>query len=234
MKTGLLVAAVVAALPAGYWTREKAAPLLERTLTLRLAPDTSRLGPGEKAALARLLEVGAVMQELYEESRHHQALAARERLDALASSGAAGARELQTLYRLFQGPVATTLENKRETFLPVDAVVPGKNVYPWGVTREEVDAWLARNAGARAELMAARTVVRRDTADNRRADLALLAKHPALDTLHPGLRARLQAPPAAGGFYAVPYALAYADRLLRAHRLLSEAADAVAAEDAEI
>ena len=66
-----------------------------------------------------------------------------------------------TLYRLFQGPIATTLENKREPFLGVDPVVPGKNVYPRDVTREEIEAFLAANPGARAEILDVRTVVRR-------------------------------------------------------------------------
>src|SRR4029079_9429746 len=42
-----------------------------------------------------------------------------------------------------------------------------------------------------------------------------------------------QGAPAAGGFYAVPYAVAYADLMIRAHRLLREAADAPAADDSE-
>ena len=39
------------------------------------------------------------------------------------------------LYRLFQGPIATTLDNKREPFLPVDGLKPWKNMYPWGITK---------------------------------------------------------------------------------------------------
>jgi hypothetical protein len=233
MRFVFVAVAALAALPAGYWPREQAAPILERTLTLRLAPDTSRLRPGEQAALAKLLEVGGIMQELYEDSRHHQALAARGRLDALAKARVPGAVDLQTLYRLFQGPIATTMENTREPFLPVDPVAPGKGVYPWGIVKDEIETWLAAHPDRRAELLATRTVVRRDTAANRRADRLALSRHPALDTLHPGLRERLAAAPAANGFYAVPYALAYADRLTRAHRLLSAAAADVGAEDPE-
>jgi hypothetical protein len=79
-------------------------------------------------------------------------------------------------------------------------------------------------------------VVRRATAANLRADLAELAQHPALDTLHPGLKARLTAlarTPDARTLYAVPYAVAYADDLVRAHGLLNQAADAVEADDPE-
>jgi hypothetical protein len=229
----LAAAVAAAALPAGYWPREKSAPIVEQTLNLRLAPDTSHLRAGEKAALPRLLEAGQVMQELYEESRHHQAVESRKQVDALARAGAAGASELQTLYRLFQGPIATTLENKREPFLPVDAVVPGKNVYPWGMKKDELEAWLGAHPQQREELLAARSVVRRDTAAGRRADAAALTRHPVLDALHPGLRQRLAGAPVAGGFYAVPYAVAYADQMVRAHRLLRQAADAVEADDAE-
>ena len=64
---------------------------------------------------------------------------------------------LLTLYRLFQGPIATTLENKREPFLPVDPVVPGKNMYPWGVKKEELEIFLAAHPEKRDEIMGSRT-----------------------------------------------------------------------------
>jgi hypothetical protein len=51
-------------------------------------------------------------------------------------------------------------------------------------------------------------VVRRATAANQQRDLAALRRHPVLDTLHPGLRARLSRPASAGAFYAVPYPVA--------------------------
>jgi hypothetical protein len=234
MRFAVLTAAALVAVPAGYWGPETAKPILDQTLTLRLPADLTRLGPGEKLAVQKLLETGRIMQEVYEHSRHHQALAALRRLDALGKTGAAGTAELQTLYRLFQGPIATTLENKREPFLPVDPVVPGKNVYPWGVTRQELETWLGAHPERRPELLGTRTVVRRDTEKNRGADRFVLRRYPVLDALHPGLRKRLGGPPAAGGFYAVPYAVAYADQMVGVHALLSEAADAVGGEDAEL
>src|SRR5690606_11414201 len=110
--------------------------------------------------------------------------------------------------RMFKGPIATTLENERVAFLPVDPVVPGKNMYPRDATRAELDAWMAANTDAE-NLLAARTRVRHATAENARHDLATLEKYPVLDTLHPELRARLEtiaAKPERNGFYAVPYA----------------------------
>jgi hypothetical protein len=228
------VALPLGGLPDGYWGPDQARPILDQTLTLRLAPDVSRLGPGEKAAVQKLLEAGQVMQEIYEHSRHHQALAALRKLDAQAKAGAAGAADLQALYRLFQGPIATTLDNKREPFLPVDAVVPGKNVYPPGVTKTELEAWMTAHPEQRAELLAGRTVVRRDTAQNRGADVFILRRHPVLEALHPGLKKRLAGPPVAGAFYAVPYAVAYADQMVGLHTLLSDAAASVNGEDPEL
>src|SRR5688500_20332275 len=61
---------------------------------------------------------------------------ALEQLDKRTGSKAE-TQNLLTLYRLFQGPIATTLDNKREPFLPVDSLKPGKNVYPWGIRSEE-------------------------------------------------------------------------------------------------
>ncbi|HEY0114115.1 MAG TPA: hypothetical protein VGB54_01580, partial [Allosphingosinicella sp.] len=100
-----------AAAPAAAWTQAQTKEILDRTQTTRLAPDISHLSAGERAAVAKLIEVGRIFQDVYEDQRHHQALAAEARLRP--GSGQA------TLYRLFQGPVATTLDNRRVPFLPV-------------------------------------------------------------------------------------------------------------------
>jgi hypothetical protein len=219
--------------PAGHWPLEKSAPIIEKTGETRLAPDLSHLGAGERAAVEKLLQVGRIFQSLYERQRHAQAERAASTLAALEGPAAAN---LATLYRLFQGPVATTLENRREPFMAVDPPQPGKNVYPWGVTKEELESFLAAQPARRDEILDPRTVVRRATADDARADLDALARHPGLALLHPALRERLQSVvsrPDPRGFYAVPYSVAYADEMVRAHALLREAADAVQAEDAE-
>jgi hypothetical protein len=145
-------------------------------------------------------------------------------------------KDLLDLYRLFRGPIATTLENKREAFVPVQPETPGKNVYPSGMKKEEMDRFLAAHSDKRDSLLHPRTVVRRATAENLRADLAKLREYPVLDTLHPGLRRELTeavAKPDAGVLYAVPYSLAYADQMIRAHSILNRAADRMAKDDPE-
>ena len=236
-------------LPAGYWPLEKSQPLIEKTQTIRLAGDLSKLSDGERKAVAKLIETGRIFQKLYEEQRHIEALSsyrALEQLDKQTGSTLA-TQNLLTLYRLFQGPVATTLENKREAFLPIEATKPGKNVYPWGITKEQIEQALALPTGQadkREKVMDLRTVVRALSAKNLQADIATLNKYPALETLHPGLLAelrRLSADPRritspnqqGNDIYAVPYAVAYADDLMKAHGLLREAADAVAKDDEE-
>jgi hypothetical protein len=223
------------ALPPVYWGPDKTRPILEKTQTLRLAPDLAGLSPGEAKAVAKLLEVGQIFQKVYEESRHHQARGALRALEALdrTRGGSPETQDLLKLYRSNQGPIATTLDNKREPFLPVDPVVPGKNVYPWGIGKAEVESYLAAHPAARAALLDPRTVVRRATAAQLRADLLALARHPVLDGLHPGLRRRLQALSPGSGLYAVPYPVAYADDFVKAAGLLWEAADALEAEDEE-
>ena len=234
-------------IPAGYWPLEKSQPIIDKTQTIRLAPDLSQLSADEKKAVAKLLEVGKIFQGIYEEQRHHQALSSDRdliQLDKRIPSTPA-VQNLLTLYRLFQGPIATTLENKREPFLQVDPVVPGKNMYPWGVKKEEIEAFLTSHPEMRDEVMGLRTVVRRANSLSADNDLAKLRKYPALDTLHPGLRAELEAiqggqkrPPGAmplgtQGFYAVPYSVAYADELMKAYALLNGAADVLQKTDEE-
>jgi hypothetical protein len=230
----LAPALVLAAdLPGGYWSRERAAEVLAKTQDVRLAPDLSSLSAGERRAVDHLLQAGHVFQRLYEESRHRQARTAFDALEALDRQRADVERTqaLLRLYRLNQGPIATTLANTREPFLPVDPPPPGKNVYPWGVTKEELDRFLAAHPEESGRLLHPRTVVRRKTAADQQRDLAVLRRHPALDTLHPGLRQRLEQPPAEGAFYAVPYAVG--DEMVKAYGHVMDAAEAVEADDAE-
>ena len=223
---------------AGYWPEAKSRAILEKTGEVRLAPDTSHLTGGERLALAKLIEVGPIFQSVYEQQRHAQALVAYGTLAVQAgkqSGGTKAEQDLLTLYRLFQGPIATTLENKREPFLPVELTAPGAAMYG-GATKEEVEAFLAAHPDKRDSILDQRTAVRRATAANLRRDLGMLRKYPVLDALHPGLRKELEsdlARPDSKAFYAVPYSVAWADEMVRSHALLNEAAAAVEKEDWE-
>ena len=230
MKFALLLlplAAAASLAPAqAPWTPAQSQEILDKTLPIRLAPDLSHLTAGERAAVAKLVEVGGIFQELYEEQRHHQALAAKARLRA-------GTPEA-TLYRLFNGPTATTLDNRVVPFLPVAKPPPGKNVYPLDLTQAEFEAFLAANPQRRAELGHVRSVIRRADRASLASDLATLQRYPALDILHHGLRERLQRmarAPDRKQLYGLPFSVAYAPQLVRASALLQEAADAVEGDD---
>ena len=232
-------------LPPGYWPIEKSRPIIDKTQTIRLAPELTQLSEGERKAVTKLIEVGQIFQRLYEDQRHKQALFSFQGLLQLDQRmGSPATQNLLTLYRLNQGPIATTLENKREPFLHVEPTTPGKNVYPWGVKKEEIETFLAAHPEMREQIMDARTIVRRGTAGDARNDLAVLAKYPVLDTLHPGLKAELAEISRKAqsrttkaqeieGFYALPYALAYADELIKTYGLLNEAASALQKDDDE-
>lgn len=208
----------------GAWDEAQLAPMIAKTGEVRLAPDTSHLKPGERAAMAKLLEVGAIVDELYEEQLHVDAVATRKLIAGLGDTPRE--QHLKTFHRLFAGPIATTLDNKRVPYLKVRDVVPGKTMYPGDVTAAELDAFIAANPGLARDLRAPRTVVRRIDDANLDRDLATLRAFPVVDGLHPGLHAELEARRGHTGFYAVPYSVAFADRLVEAHRLLHEAADA--------
>lgn len=220
-------------LPRAAWPSAKVQAILEQTARTRLGPDLSHLTAGERTAVARLLQVGGIFQDIYEQQRHRHALTARA---ALEKATDARSRDLLTLYSLNQGPIATTLENAREPFLEVDSAPPGKNVYPWDLTEKEFQAYLTANPSERPTLTHLRYVVRRAAAGSLARDLAVLARHPVLDALHPGLKAkltRLARTPNRATLYGLPYSIAYADESIRAHRLLHEAADAVERDDEE-
>jgi hypothetical protein len=228
--------ATATSVPKGYWSLEKSQPVLERTQTIRLAPNISNLTAGERRAVEKLIEVGKIFQDLYELQRHPQSVAARRTIEQInnRNGSPAWAQNLLTIYRLNQGPIGTTIDGKREPFLPVAEAPAGGGIYPPDATKDEIDAFLAANPQSRDSILDSRTVVRRPTLQNLQRDLAKLRQYPVLDTLHPNLRRNLQATrPGARGFYAVPYSVAYADEILRAYTLLNEAADAVQRDDAE-
>ena len=225
-------------LPAGYWRIEQSRPVLETIGRIRLAPDLDGLSAGERVAVAKLLEVGEIFEALYQQQRHAQAreaFAALQALDRrLGSPEATG--NLLTLYRQSSGPITRTLEGKREAFLPVDPLEPGRNVYPRGVTRQEIEDWRQAHPEEADAILAPRTVVRRAQVENLRRDLGRLAAYPVLDRLHPGLKPALESKLARAdrnGLYAVPYAVAYADEMVRSRRLMNEAADAVETSDTD-
>lgn len=235
----LLVTATAAAqtdIPAGYWPESKSGELLAKTESIRLAPDLSRLSADEKAAVQDLLAAGAIMQKLYEEQRHHQALRAHRDLVALDQQLGSPKRtqNLLEIYRLFQGTIATTLDNKREPIVPVEPQTAARNVYPPDVTREEIDAFLTAHPSQRDAILGERTLVRRATKENLDRDITAVFSNGALSTFHRKLGLALKAiTPDPKTLYAVPYAVAYADDLVRAYQHLTDAADKLEASDSE-
>jgi hypothetical protein len=181
-------------LPPGYWPIEKSQPIIDKTQTIRLSPDLSLLSAGESKAVMKLLEVGKLFQSIYEEQRHPQALLSARDLQVLdkRAGSSAATQNLLALYRLNQGPIAATLDNKREPFLPVGPRSPEKNVYPPGVRKEMIETFLAAHPEKRETIMHSRTVVRRAIPGSLQRDLSVLKMYPVLDTLHPGLKAELE------------------------------------------
>lgn len=222
----------------GWMPADQRREILDKTLTIRLAPDLSALSEDERAAVSDLLAAGEILENVYALSLHRQAPQARKMIATLARTrGREGeAAEFADLYTMSGGPIVTTLENDRVPFVPADSLVPGKNVYPWGVTKDEIERFIARHPDASASILHLRTVVRRLGIADVRADQATLRRHPALKALDPDLEGRLNALARAsdpGAFYAVPYSLAYADSLARVSTLLHRAANRLDSSDGE-
>lgn len=219
-------------LPEGYWDASDVERITSRMREIVLAPDLSSLTTGERACVDKLLQVGQIVQDIYESSRHAEALAARAELERLAQSNDTAAG-LLVLYRLYKGPIGTSRSNERVPFLPVAGPRPGVNVYPVDATREELDAFMAAHPATREDLLHPRTVVRRATAQNRDRDLAALQAHPIIAGFHGAFSKTLQdMKPDPAAFYAAPYAVAYAESIARIHGLLEAAAASVQGDDA--
>jgi hypothetical protein len=226
------------ALPPGYWSEAQSAEILAKTEVIRIGPSLDALAVAERSTVQDLLAVGALMQQLYESSRHAEAAASLARLMSLHErlGKPVATRNLLDLYRLDKGPIATTLDNRREPFLPVARETPGKNVYPADATRDQVDRFLTLHPAQRGEILAERSVVRRATRTNINADIATLGRFALIRELHPGRLENLQAlakGASPDSFYAVPYAIAYPQEMTRAFALLMRAADRIEPSDIE-
>jgi hypothetical protein len=223
-------------LPQGYLDEKRSSEILSKTVTIRLDPDLSQLTPGEREAVDYLLEVGEIVQGLYETSRHKDARSAYEKLLDLDKElgGPASTRNLIDLYRLARGPVVRDLENQVVTIVPVEKAPPGRAVYPWKVEKKEIDDYLAAHPEEKQSLLGERTVVRRRAPEQLNADIAVLDAYPLLEFLHPGLRQELEAlllGASETAFYAIPYSVVYAPQLVTVYHLLSKAAGAVEPDD---
>ena len=207
--------------------------IVDKTLDVHLAPELEGLSEGEREALEDLLQAGRILQRLYEQQRHSESADVRERIESVANTTTPEVQNLSKLFRVFKGPIATTLDNQRQPLLPVALETPGKNVYPAGLTREELEGAQDDDPTLAKSLMAVRSVVRRNTAEQQRQDLATLGHSPILSYLHAEFEQRLWDLEPGEGFYAVPYAVAYAPKLLQVSALLRSAASKLERDDAE-
>lgn len=222
-------------LPEGYWSVKQADEILDKTIEIRLDPDLSALNEAEQQAVKMFFEAGAIVQRLYEISMHHQGRAALRELRSLHEhlGEPAHTGKLLDLHRLFKGPIATTLGNRREPFLPVSPELPGRVFYPVDATRDQIEAYLASGQGDPG-LLDLRTLVRRATSENLRHDLDTLVLYPTLATLHPGLQQRLlelNDNVLSDAFYSVPYSVAYAEDIYALYDLFTSIADVMKATD---
>lgn len=224
--------APVEELPDGYWSDSKVSQILERTQRITLAPDLSGLSAREQEALPLLLAAGEIMNTLYERQLHAEAESSRAALQDLHEAGGESAttQNLLDLYYLSKGPIATTLDNERLPFLPVAPFSPAKNIYPAGLSRKTLDRFLAADRNDSEKILGERTIVR--IAANAADDLAKLNGFPEVSALHSGLWQSLAAIAESGepSYYAIPYALAYADELRMARANLDQAANILEAE----
>ena len=207
----------------GAWSEEQTAPILAKTMRLRFPYDDSLLSDGEKAAVKDLLAAGERLHSLYLEQTHSQARDAEAALNDLS-----GRQDLKDLFRSMKGPITTTLSNDREPFLNVNPVDAARNIYPSATSREVFDAYIVAHPEKKANLLNLRSVVKTATPHTRKAALDTLNDYPALDTLHPGLRARIET---ATGYFALPYSVAYAEDILFVYDRLNAAADNVQTSD---
>ena len=237
LATGLWIESTLAqALPEGYWSLDQATEVLDKTRRVMLDPDLTALSEAEKSATGKLIRAGIIINRLYEDSRHPEALDSLQVLQE-QDQGGAQTSALLDLYYLFKGPIATTLSNERVPFLPVAVEEPGKNMYPRGMTREQLDPVLEAQPGLAEDLLAVRTVIRSSNSQNLNRDLGMLDQFPMLDGLHPGLRSKIEAIQSGEDdtpWYALPYSVRWAPGIMQVYALINSAAQDLKPEDPDL
>ncbi len=237
LAAGLWIECTLAqALPEGYWSLDQATEVLDKTRRVMLDPDLTALSEAEKAATGKLIRAGIIINRLYEDSRHPEALDSLQVLQE-QDQGGAQTSALLDLYYLFKGPIATTLSNERVPFLPVAVEEPGKNMYPRGMTREQLDPVLEAQPGLAEDLLAVRTVIRSSNSQNMNRDLGMLDQFPMLDGLHPGLRSKIEAIQSGEDdtpWYALPYSVRWAPGIMQVYALINSAAQDLKPEDPDL
>ena len=205
------------------WSKAQAAETLDDTMRLRFDYNQLALTEAEEIAVKDLLEAGARLHTLYLEQRHPQARAVESFFAEDETRP-----DLEEIFRIMKGPIATTPENKRKAFLNVESETPARNVYPDGLTRDDLDAYLAANPERRDDILDLRAIVKRADDDEKKAALDKLDLFPALDILHPGLREDIQD---AEEFFALPYSVAYAEDIMFIYDRLTHAAEVMKDDD---
>ena len=225
-------------LPENYWSAEDVETILKQSAEITLAPDLSVLKPQEVIAIKELMLAGRIFNDIYEISRHHEALKAREDLykHHKESDGSQRTQDLLDLYYQSKGPITTNSDNQRVPFLPVEDAQKGGNVYPLGVEKSAIDDYLSQNPDQRNSILHLRSVVRQVTPTNLTEDVAKLNGYKHLDLLHPELKPQLekiQSEHPNEGFYGLPYSVYYHNEIQQAYKHINNAADAIENDDKE-
>lgn len=207
----------------GAWDETQTRALLDKTMRLRFPYENSGLTLNEQEAVKELLSAGTRLHSLYLEQRHPQGRAAEMTLADLN-----GREDLKEVFRIMKGPIATNLENKRVPFLNVSAPTDAGNVYPIGTDRETMEAFLDANPDQKNDILHLRAVVKSASEAEKAKALATLKAYPALDVLHPGLRAKIET---AKDYFALPYSVEYAEDIFFIYDRLNAAAKHIEGED---
>lgn len=205
------------------WTAAQSQPILDKTMRLRLDYDDSQLTANEKQAVRELLAAGHRLHTLYLEQVHPQARDIERQI-----SDPNVRQDLKDLFRMMKGPVTTTLDNRRVSFLNTQHITASGNVYPAGTKREDLDAFFAAHPERKDEILDLRAVVMAATPENKKMALDRLDEYPSLDRLHPGLRERIET---ADTYFGLPYSVRYPEDIFYIYDRLQKAADHIETED---
>lgn len=135
---------------------EDIAAQLAKFRTVRVPFSTAGLSAKEVKMVRKLVEAGQYLESIYWRQSDPEGLALYQRL-----AGCPGRREQQLRhYLLINGSRYDLLEGNKP-FVGTPTEAPGRALYPTGITRKEIDDYVAAHPGKKTEIFNPWTVVKR-------------------------------------------------------------------------
>jgi len=138
----------------------KVAPDLDQRLArwrpVKMPFNGQALSPRERKLVEKLVEASRYIEDIYWRQSDPEALTLYESL-----LGSTNPQDEKLRHFIFINASRFDLLDDNKPFVGTDPMPPGRGFYPQGLTREEIEAYVKKNPGKKAEIYSPYTIIRR-------------------------------------------------------------------------